>query len=46
MFSEDAIAILLGKTPSAVSLPAATKDVYLPQIPVGVPAELLERRPI
>ncbi|WP_348268749.1 efflux transporter outer membrane subunit [Edaphobacter paludis] len=42
---EHAIAVLLGKPPSAVSLPAATKDVHLPQIPIGVPAELLERRP-
>lgn len=42
---EHAIAILLGQSPSAFSLPAATKDVPLPQIPIGVPAELLERRP-
>lgn len=42
---EHAIAILLGQSPSAVSLPPATKDLHLPPIPVGVPAELLERRP-
>lgn len=42
---EHAIAILLGEAPSTVSLPRATKDVHLPEVPVGVPAELLERRP-
>ena len=42
---EHAIAILLGQSPSSLSLPPATKDVPPPQIPLGVPAELLERRP-
>jgi NodT family efflux transporter outer membrane factor (OMF) lipoprotein len=42
---EHAIAILLGESPSAFSLSAASKDVHLPAIPPGVPAELLERRP-
>ena len=42
---EHAIAILLGESPSAVSLPAATKDIQHPVISIGVPAELLERRP-
>jgi NodT family efflux transporter outer membrane factor (OMF) lipoprotein len=42
---QHAIAILLGQSPSAFSLPSATQNVHLPSIPVGVPAELLERRP-
>jgi NodT family efflux transporter outer membrane factor (OMF) lipoprotein len=42
---EHAIAILLGEFPSAVSLAAATTNAHLPEIPVGVPAQLLERRP-
>ncbi len=42
---EHAIAILIGKSPSSFSLPSATKEVHLPSIPTGLPAELLERRP-
>jgi NodT family efflux transporter outer membrane factor (OMF) lipoprotein len=42
---EHAIAILLGESPSTFSLSAASKDIRLPAIPPGVPAELLERRP-
>lgn len=42
---EHAIAILMGESPSAFSISAATKDIRLPEMPVGVPAELLERRP-
>jgi NodT family efflux transporter outer membrane factor (OMF) lipoprotein len=42
---EHAIAILVGESPSTFSLSAASKDTHLPGIPVGVPAELLERRP-
>jgi NodT family efflux transporter outer membrane factor (OMF) lipoprotein len=43
---EHAIAILLGVPPAALSVPPATQVVaVLPAIPVGVPSELLERRP-
>jgi NodT family efflux transporter outer membrane factor (OMF) lipoprotein len=42
---EHAIAILIGKPPSEVSIaPAAVKRIF-PDIPPGVPSELLERRP-
>lgn len=42
---EHALAVLLGRPPSAFAL-AATHDVpQLPAIPVGVPAELLQHRP-
>ncbi|MQR02009.1 efflux transporter outer membrane subunit [Glaciimonas soli] len=50
---EHAIAILVGKTPAAFSIPAeASADTatlqlaaHLPAIPTGLPSELLERRP-
>jgi len=42
---EHAIAILIGKPPAEFSLPAAPLDLQPPAIPVGVPSELLERRP-
>jgi NodT family efflux transporter outer membrane factor (OMF) lipoprotein len=46
---EHAIAILIGKAPAAFSLPAAPADTamqaQLPQIPTGLPSDLLERRP-
>ena len=42
---EHAIAILIGKPPAAFSLPPAPLDLQPPDIPVGVPSELLERRP-
>ena len=42
---EHAIAILLGEPPAAFSLPAAAQEPKLPDIPTGLPAELLERRP-
>lgn len=42
---EHAIAVLLGRPPSTFEL-AATGDVpMLPSIPVGIPSELLQRRP-
>lgn len=40
-----AIAILLGKAPGAVTLAPKPIGVQPPVIPVGVPSELLERRP-
>ena len=42
---EHAIALLIGKPPAAFSLPAAPVTTEFPQIPTGLPAELLERRP-
>ena len=42
---EHAIAIVMGKPPSAVSIaPAPVKRIF-PDVPPGVPSELLERRP-
>jgi len=44
---EHAIAVLIGKPPSAFSIPASplALDSVPPVIPVGVPSDLLERRP-
>jgi NodT family efflux transporter outer membrane factor (OMF) lipoprotein len=42
---EHAIAILAGKPPSAVTIPAAILKTPPPAVPVGVPSILLERRP-
>jgi NodT family efflux transporter outer membrane factor (OMF) lipoprotein len=42
---EHAIAILIGKPPAGFSLPAVPSSLRPPDIPVGVPSELLERRP-
>jgi NodT family efflux transporter outer membrane factor (OMF) lipoprotein len=42
---EHAIAILIGKAPAEVSVPAAVLATLPPPVPVGVPSELLERRP-
>lgn len=42
---EHAIAILLGKPPAEFSLPPAPLTLTPPPIPVGLPSELLERRP-
>jgi NodT family efflux transporter outer membrane factor (OMF) lipoprotein len=42
---EHAIAILIGKPPADFSLPPVPLDLQPPDIPVGVPSELLERRP-
>ena len=42
---EHAIAVLLGKTPSNFSIPVKPMTVAPPPIPVGVPSQLLERRP-
>jgi NodT family efflux transporter outer membrane factor (OMF) lipoprotein len=42
---EHAIAILMGQAPSTFTLPAAPLTATPPAIPVGVPSELLERRP-
>jgi NodT family efflux transporter outer membrane factor (OMF) lipoprotein len=42
---EHAIAILIGKPPAELNLAAAPLDLQPPRIPVGLPSELLERRP-
>jgi NodT family efflux transporter outer membrane factor (OMF) lipoprotein len=42
---EHAIATLLGKPPAKFSLPTVTAVLEPPDIPVGLPSELLERRP-
>jgi NodT family efflux transporter outer membrane factor (OMF) lipoprotein len=42
---EHAIAILTGQPPAALTLPAAPIDNVPPNVPPGLPSELLERRP-
>ncbi len=42
---EHAVAILIGKPPAAFSLPPLPLTMPPPPVPVGVPSELLERRP-
>jgi NodT family efflux transporter outer membrane factor (OMF) lipoprotein len=42
---EHAIAILLGKPPAELTIPPTPLTLQLPTIPVGLPSELLERRP-
>lgn len=40
-----AMALLVGKPPSAFSIPVAPLTATPPPIPIGVPSDLLERRP-
>lgn len=42
---EHAIAVLTGNAPSTFSVPVAPLQVTLPTIPLGLPSDLLERRP-
>jgi NodT family efflux transporter outer membrane factor (OMF) lipoprotein len=42
---EHAIAVLIGKAATSFSIPVKPMTVAPPPIPVGVPSELLERRP-
>ena len=42
---EHAIAVLMGKPPYGLTIPATPLDGPPPQIPAGIPSELLERRP-
>ena len=42
---EHAIATLIGRPPSELSLPVAPLPARSPPVPVGIPSDLLERRP-
>jgi multidrug efflux system outer membrane protein len=42
---EDALSVLLGRNPGPIKRAAALEDLGLPQVPAGLPAQLLERRP-
>ena len=42
---EHAIAILIGKAPADLTIPPVTLSTLPPPVPLGVPSELLERRP-
>jgi NodT family efflux transporter outer membrane factor (OMF) lipoprotein len=42
---EHAIAVLIGKAPAQFSLPPSPLETAPPVIPVGLPSQLLERRP-
>jgi NodT family efflux transporter outer membrane factor (OMF) lipoprotein len=42
---EHAIAVLIGKPPASFGLAAAPLDSQPPVVPIGIPSELLERRP-
>jgi NodT family efflux transporter outer membrane factor (OMF) lipoprotein len=42
---EHAIAILIGKAPAELTIPPVTLNAAPPALPLGVPSELLERRP-
>ncbi len=42
---EHAIAVLIGKAPAEFAIATVASTPTLPQIPVGIPSELLERRP-
>ena len=42
---EHAIAILIGKAPADLAIPPVTLTTEPPPVPLGVPSELLERRP-
>lgn len=42
---EHGLAVLLGRTAEGFTLPKSPNDTAPPQIPIGLPADLLERRP-
>jgi NodT family efflux transporter outer membrane factor (OMF) lipoprotein len=42
---EHAIAVLTGQPPAAVSIPSRPLMMLPPAVPIGIPSELLERRP-
>jgi NodT family efflux transporter outer membrane factor (OMF) lipoprotein len=43
--AENAVAVLLGRAPSTFSIAAQPLSLVPPKVPVGLPSELLERRP-
>jgi NodT family efflux transporter outer membrane factor (OMF) lipoprotein len=43
--TEHAIGILIGKAPADFSIPPQTMNVAVPELPLNLPSELLERRP-
>ncbi len=42
---ENAIAVLIGQSPSGFRLPPAAWKVTVPNVPLGIPSTLLQRRP-
>jgi NodT family efflux transporter outer membrane factor (OMF) lipoprotein len=42
---EHAIAVLVGQSASTFTVPVITSNVQVPAVPLGVPSQLLERRP-
>ncbi len=42
---EHAIAVLIGKPPSSLAIPRTDRVAEMPEIPLSLPSELLERRP-
>lgn len=42
---EHAIALLIGKSPAELTMSAAPLNTFVPEIPVNLPSQLLERRP-
>ncbi len=42
---EHAIAVLMGKAPAELSIAVAPLNAFIPEIPVSLPSQLLERRP-
>ena len=42
---EHAVAVLMGKSPAEVNIPPINSVPPIPEIPAGLPSELLERRP-
>lgn len=43
--SQNAIAVLIGRPPSELSLPSRPLTAMLPDVPAGLPADLLRQRP-
>ena len=43
--AQNAVAVLLGRAPSTFSITAQPLSLMPPKVPVGLPSELLERRP-
>jgi multidrug efflux system outer membrane protein len=42
---QHALAVLLGRTPESLTLPTQPSNAEPPNVPVGLPSDLLERRP-